>query len=284
MLLGILIMLVASAAYNSAPIALRAGTRSLPDHSVPALLRAVLTSRAGILGLALSLGGWGLEVLALTLIPLTLARSLLATGLVLMLALAWRELHEAVRWQGILGVLAIVGGIAAIAAVSPSRSTTEPTALQWTAVLIVLAPPVLAPYVLRATRRSVGTITLAVSAGSAYAVSALCSKALANGLESGRVLVALVALTAAAICAILGFVGELGALRRGEAAAVAPVYRALQILTPIACAPLLFGERWPADAGARGLLAVGLAATIGGVMLVSHRHSPITRAAAEAIG
>ena len=58
MLFGILIMLVASAAYNSAPIALRASTRSLPDHTAPALLRAVLTSPAGILGLALSLGGW----------------------------------------------------------------------------------------------------------------------------------------------------------------------------------------------------------------------------------
>src|SRR3954447_15785998 len=108
MMLGILIMLVASAAYNSAPIALRAATRALPERSASALLRAVLTSRLGVLGLALSLGGWGLEVVALTLLPLTLARSLLAAGLILMLALAWRELHEAVRWQGILGVLTIV--------------------------------------------------------------------------------------------------------------------------------------------------------------------------------
>lgn len=148
----------------------------------------------------------------------------------------------------------------------------------------MLGPLVLAPYLLRAARRPSGTIALAVSAGSAYAVSALCSKALANGLASEQYLVALVALTMAAICALLGFAGELGALHRGEAAAVTPVYRALQILTPIACAPLLFGERWPADAGARGLLAAGLAATIFGVVLVSHRHGPITRAAVEVVG
>lgn len=119
MMLGILIMLVASAAYNSAPIALRAATRSLPDHSAPALLRAVLMSRVGVIGLALSLGGWGLEVVALTFLPLTLARCLLASGLVLMLALAWRELHEAIKWQAVLGVLAIVIGIAAVGAASP---------------------------------------------------------------------------------------------------------------------------------------------------------------------
>jgi drug/metabolite transporter (DMT)-like permease len=283
MLFGILIMLIASAAYNSAPIALRASTRSLPDHTAPALLRAVLTSPAGILGLALSLGGWGLEVLALTFLPLTLARCLLAAGLILMLALAWRELHEVVRWQGLLGVLAIVGGIAAVGAASPARSEASPTALQWAAVLVVLGPLVLAPYALRATGRTVGTMALAISAGSAYAASALCSKALSNGLESRQVAVVLVALAMAGTCAVLGFVGELRALHHGEAAAVAPVYRALQILTPIACAPLLFGERWPTDPGARGLLAVGLAATIAGVTMVSHRHGPITRAATEAV-
>ena len=126
-----------------------------------------------------------------------------------MLALAWRELHEVVRWQGLLGVLAIVGGIAAVGAASPARSEASPTALQWAAVLVVLGPLVLAPYALRATGRTVGTMALAISAGSAYAASALCSKALSNGLESRQVSVVLVALAMAGICAVLGFVGEL---------------------------------------------------------------------------
>jgi drug/metabolite transporter (DMT)-like permease len=282
MLLGVLIMLVASAAYNSAPIVLRAATHALPDRSAPALLRAVLTRRAGLAGLALNLGGWGLEVLALTLLPLTLARSLLAVGLVLLLVLARRELHEAISWQEIVGVLAIVGGIAAVSLAPPARSTASPTTLQWAAVLLVLVPLILAPYALRAARRPAGAIALAVSAGVAYAVSALFSKELANLLGSDQVLPLALVLAGAAVCAVLGFTGELGALQRGEAAGVAPVYRALQILIPIACAPLLFGERWPVDAGARSLLAGGLVLTLAGVVLVSHRHDQVLQAPAQA--
>ena len=67
-----------------------------------------------------------------------------------------------------------------------------------------------------------------------------------------------------------------------EAAGVAPVYRALQILIPIACAPLLFGERWPADAGARSLLAGGLLLTLAGIVLVSYRHDRVVQAPAGA--
>jgi drug/metabolite transporter (DMT)-like permease len=282
MLLGVLIMLVASAAYNSAPILLRAVTHALPDRSAPALLRAVLTRPAGVAGLALNLGGWGLEVLALTLLPLTLARSLLAAGLVLLLVLARRELHEAISWQEIAGVLTIVGGIAAISLASPARSSTSPMALQWAVVLLVLVPLILAPYALRAAGRPAGAIALAVSAGVAYAVSALFSKELANLLGSGPFVALAVVLVGAAVCAVLGFTGERSALRQGEAAGVAPVYRALQILIPIACAPLLFGERWPADAGARSLLAGGLVLTLAGIVLVSHRHDQAVQAPAQA--
>src|SRR5688572_4787442 len=131
MMLGVLIMLVASAAYNSAPIVLRAATYDLPDHSAPALLRAVLTRRPGLAGLALNLGGWALEVVALTLLPLTLARSLMAAGLVLLLVLARRELHEVISWQEVLGVVAIVGGIAAVSLAPPARSTASPAPIQW---------------------------------------------------------------------------------------------------------------------------------------------------------
>jgi drug/metabolite transporter (DMT)-like permease len=189
---------------------------------------------------------------------------------VLLLVLARRELHEAISRQEIAGVLAIVGGIAAVGLAPPARSAASPAPLQWAAVLLVLVPPILAPYALRAARRPAGAIVLAVSAGVAYAVSALFSKELANLLGTDRILPLALALAGAAACAVLGFTGELGALHRGEAAAVAPVYRALQILLPIACAPLLFGERWPADAAARSLLAGGLLLTVAGIVLVSH--------------
>jgi hypothetical protein len=58
MLLGIVSMLLASAAFNGAPIVLRRlATRTLPDHTGAALLHAVLTCCAGLAGLVLSLLG-----------------------------------------------------------------------------------------------------------------------------------------------------------------------------------------------------------------------------------
>jgi hypothetical protein len=65
MFIGVIVMLIARALYNSAPIVLRTATRSLPNRSGPAFLRAVLTRRVGLIGLALEVLGWSLEVVAL---------------------------------------------------------------------------------------------------------------------------------------------------------------------------------------------------------------------------
>jgi drug/metabolite transporter (DMT)-like permease len=86
----------------------------------------------------------------------------------------------------------------------------------------------------------------------------------------------------AAACAALGFLGEIGALQRGEASVVTPVYRALQTVIPIACAPLIFGEHWPAAIAAQGLLVGGIALTLGGIVVVSRHHEGVVRAYAHA--
>src|SRR5436309_14184999 len=88
MLRGVVIMLMASALYNCAPIFLRIATRSLPARTGSALVRAVLTRKPGVLGPVLNLLGWGLEVVALTILPFTLARRLFAAGIGLLLILA----------------------------------------------------------------------------------------------------------------------------------------------------------------------------------------------------
>jgi drug/metabolite transporter (DMT)-like permease len=235
----------------------------------------------GLIGLALEVLGWGLEVVALTRLPLTLSRSLLAAGLLVLLVLAWRDLHEAIGPQEILGVLAIVGGIAAVSVATPARSTASPAPLQWAALVVLLGGVVLAPYALRVGRHVTGAWIMAVSAGVAYALSALFTKQVANMVGIAQVLPLFAVLLGAAVCAVLGFMGELGALDRAQAADVAPVYRALQIMIPIALAPLVFGEHWPSAIGAQSLLAGGLLLTVAGILLVSRRHKGVARAYAQ---
>lgn len=274
MLLGILLMLAASAAYNSAPIMLRAATHGLPDRSPTALLRAVLTRGLGLGGLTLSLVGWGLEVVALSQLPLTLARALLAAGLVLLLILARRDLHEPIGRAEVLGVAAIVLGVAAVAVAPPVRGTATPPLLQWAAVLSIGGVIVLAPYLFRMA----GAAAFAVSAGVGYGLSGLFTKQLADQFTAGRALPILLVLIGAGVSAVFGFTGEIEALLRGDAADAVPVYQGLQVLIPILGAPLLFGERWPVAMGPRLILTGGIALTIVGIVLGSRRAHAATDA------
>jgi hypothetical protein len=281
---GVLIMLLASALYNSAPIFLRIATRALPQRTGTALVRAVLTQKTGLLGLALSLLGWGLSVVALTILPFTLARILFATGLGLLLVLARRTLLEPLHQRELLGAMAFVLGMVAVIAAAPTRSTISPSSAQWVLLMVLLVPVLLVPSALRRTHHAVGATVLAVGAGVGYALSALYSKELANLLHHAQALPLLLALAGAAACAGLGFVDELGALERGECTVVTPIYLALQTVIPIICAPLLFREQWPAAAGYQGLLAGGIVLTLAGIVIVSHHHDGVVRAYARAAG
>lgn len=269
MVVGIVIMLVASASCNAAPIVLRVATRALPDHTGVTLLRAVLTRRTGLAGLTLSLLGWSLEIVALTLIPLTLGRVLFAAGLGLLLALAHRTLHEPVGRREVIGVLAVIGGMAAVATAPPAHTTTLPSLAQWLLLVVPLGAVLLAPFILRLARRHAGALLSAVAAGSAYALASLFNKGLSNVLLHLQLLPLLLLLAGAAASALLGFVSELEALRGNHAARVAPVYRTLQTLLPIACAPLFFDERWPTNPLALFVLAGGIAITVLGILIIS---------------
>src|SRR5947209_4148365 len=200
-LLGVLIMLIASALYNSAPIFLRIATRALPARTGTALVRAVLTQKSGVLGLALSLLGWGLSVVALIILPFTLARILFATGLGLMLVLARRTLHEPLGQREVLGATAFLLGMVAVVVAAPARSTISPSPVQWLLLLVLLVPMLLVPTARHRTHRAVGATVLAASAGVGYALSALFSKELANLLHHAQALPLLLALAGAATCA-----------------------------------------------------------------------------------
>jgi drug/metabolite transporter (DMT)-like permease len=270
-ILGILLMVIATIAYSSAPILLRVATRATPQRTAAALLRGALTRTVGLAGIALYILGWGLEVAALRDLPLTLARILLAGGLIVVLILARRQLHETIRWNEVLGVGAIVGGIIAVGIVHPDRSTSEPTILQWLLVMVLLVPPMFMPYLRRSAGGRITATTVAVSAGAAYALSNLFTKDLSNLIGSSSVLPLMILSAGAALSSIVGFISELEALRRNDAAGTVPIYRGLQILIPILSAPVLFGERWPSDMGELGLLLFGLVLTMIGIVCVSYQ-------------
>jgi drug/metabolite transporter (DMT)-like permease len=265
--LGIAAAIAASLLYN-ASIALQAlEARGVPgEHGLrPSLLVRLLRNRRWLAATGLGLLGWPFEIAALLLAPLTVVQPCLASGLVLLLWLGATRLQESPGPREFAAVGAIVLGIGGVAWAAPERTTEHADTAAIAIALAVVAIPLLAPYLLR--RRAGVLATLAVlSAGCGYAWTAIASKLLTDELAAGSVLVAAVWLATAAGSEGLALLSEMSALQRRPATHVAPVMFAVQVLVPVALAPLIFGESWSqtplGGAVLIGFMAVAVAGTV----------------------
>lgn len=205
----------------------------------PSLLASLARQRLWVVGIALAVLGWPLQLLALRYAPLTVVQPTLALGLVLLLALAARYLGERVRARHVLAVVAVVAGVAAIAWAAPARTTGHASGLSLAVALGSVALVALAPYAVRAGGRS-----LIVAAGAADAWAAFGAKLVVDELSAGHRLRALAWAAGAGLALGLGLLSEMTALRRFPASAVGPIVVVMQIAVPVALAPLVGGEHW----------------------------------------
>ncbi|HEX6667150.1 MAG TPA: hypothetical protein VF081_11205 [Solirubrobacterales bacterium] len=272
--LGILAAVGASVLYNTS-IALQAiEVREVPaEHSLRiSLIGRLLRNRRWLGATALGLIGWPLEIVALLLAPLTVVQPCLASGLVVLLWLGATKLGEAPGRREYIAVAAIVAGVAGVALAAPERTTDHADTGAIALALALVALPIAAPYLLRG-RGAVAAGTIAVvSAGFGYAWTAIASKLLTDELAAGSVLVAVAWLATAAASEGLALLSEMSALQRRAATHVAPVMFAVQVLVPVALAPLIFGESWsqtPLDGAV--LVAFMAVAVIGTTLLAGSR-------------
>jgi drug/metabolite transporter (DMT)-like permease len=214
---------------------------------------------------ALSLLGWPLQVLALSLAPLALVQPTLALGLLLLLVLGTRVLGERVGRRELAAVALVVVGIAGLAAAAPDRSTvTGGTGM--TIALVVLSGLALAPYVQR--RRRAGLLAV-LATGAADSVAALAAKLVAGDLADGRWGLAIAVATLAAAAGALATVSEMSALQRLPATRVAPIVLAFQIAVPVVVVAAVGGEDWGATALGGAVVAGGLVTVIAGAVLLA---------------
>ncbi len=271
--LGILCAVAASCLYN-ASIALQAlEAREVEgEHSLRvSLLGKLVRNRRWLGATALGLAGWPLEIAALLLAPLTVVQPCLASGLILLLWLGTTRLGERPGRREYSAVAAIVLGVAGVAWAAPSRSTDHAGAGPIAIALVVLAVPLLAPYALRG--RAPWAASLAViSAGCGYAWTAIASKLLTDQLSGGSVIAGALWLATAAASEGLALLSEMSALQRRAATHVAPVMFAIQVLVPVALAPLVFSESWAeTPGGGVALVAFMLLAVAGTVLLAGSK-------------
>jgi len=269
--LGIVAAVGASLLYNTS-IGLQAlEARAVPvEHTLrPSLLgRLLLRNRRWLGATALGLAGWPLEIAALLLAPLTVVQPCIAAGLVLLLWLGATRLGEAPGPREGLAVAAIVAGVAGVAWAAPARSTATAGDGAVALSLALVAVPVLAPYLLRGRPWAPGFLPV-LGAGFGYAWTAIASKLLTDGLATGALLAAAAWLATAALSEGLALLSEMSALQRRRATHVAPVMLAVQVLVPVALAPLLFGESWRGTPLGGAALPAAVALTLAGAVLLA---------------
>ncbi|HXS47662.1 MAG TPA: hypothetical protein VN756_09390 [Solirubrobacterales bacterium] len=282
--LGIAAAVGASLLYNTS-IALQAlEVRGVPgEHSLRvSLIGRLLRNKRWLGATALGLIGWPLEIVALLLAPLTVVQPCLASGLILLLWLGATRLGEAPGRREALAVAAIVAGVAGVAWAAPERTTDHAGTAAIGLALVLVAIPIAAPYALRGRAEAVGTLAV-VSAGCGYAWTAIASKLLTDELAAGAILVAIAWLATAAASEGLALLSEMSALQHRAATHVAPTMFAVQILVPVALAPLIFGEAWgETPLGGVALVASMALAVAGTVLLAGSQTVGAVIAAAHA--
>jgi drug/metabolite transporter (DMT)-like permease len=271
--LGIAAAVTASLLYNTS-IALQAlEAREVPhEHGLrPSLLWRLLRNRRWLGATALGLLGWPFEIAALLLAPLTVVQPCIASGLLLLLWLGERRLGEKPGRRELLAVGAIVAGIGGVAWAAPERTTDHAGAGAIALALVVVALPVLTPYLLRGLRERPARLGLlaTLSAGCGYAWTAIASKLLTDELATGAILAAALWLATAAASETVALTSEMSALQRRPATQVAPAMFAFQVLAPVLLAPLIFGETWAKTPLGGAALAAFVAIAIAGTVLLA---------------
>lgn len=231
----------------------------------PSLLARLVRRRRWVLGTLLAGVGAGLQVLALTLVPLTVVQPTLALGLVLLLALAAVFLGEPVGRRELAGVGAVVAGVTLVAFAAPDVEGSPVDPAGTAALLGVLAVVALLPFASRRLHDPRLRVA-AAAAGDVWAAIAL--KLVADAAARGAWGQAAVWAVGAAVFGLAALNAEMSALQQLAATHVAPVVVAAQVLLPVLAAPLVLGESWSGTPLGGGLLAGAVALVTAGAAVL----------------
>ncbi len=272
-LLGAIVAVLAAALYGIA-----VGLQALEARRVPSehalrvsLVRRLLRRPLWLTGAVVGAVGWALQGLALSLASLTLVEPALALSLVFLLVIGARALREQVGVREIAATLAIAGGVAGIGVGAPHHGGTHVTGPLLLFVLTILGAIVAAPHVFGAARSS--GVLIATSAGVAYGAVGLCTKFAADDRAASAWRAMFTWLVVLGAIAAVGVLSEMSALQLRPATQVAPIVFGLNVVVPVALAPVLARESWDLSAGARARLVASLVAVLAGAAVLSRSRA-----------
>lgn len=215
---------------------------------------------------------WPLQVLALGLAPITVVQPMLASSLVVLLAVARVRLGERIgRSEGLGGVL-IVLGVAAVVWAAPHHTVFTPAAGRLAQPLVLVGLGALAAYAL-GRRRPGATLAFVIGSGLAYAWVDFVNKLLADDISKSHWGLAAVWLAATIAVGALAFLQETSALQRRPAVTVSPVIGAVQNPLPVLMALWSGVEVWESSSNKVVPLACGLALVTAGAVLLGRSQA-----------
>lgn len=299
---AVMVALLATSAYHVGLILEKRALRQMPAidarHGV-ALLRIVASTPAWLSGFAFMLCGFGLQVLALDLAPVSVVQPVLGSGVVVLLVLSRLVLRERLGRAELACVLAMAAAIIVIAlsAVGSAGRVGHQASGIWIAAVAVptfaiavgLGARSLRPMTHGRHRTPAVGVSFGVAAGLLYGLATLAIKALsATFVHHGTGWALLLAIAGSPYpymtvgCSAAGLLIFQTGLQRCRVSIVGPVSNITGGVFFIVAGTWLFGERLPADPARLALRLVGIG--VAGVVVVVLSRQPGTQEATSATG
>ena len=256
--------------------ALEARREPTSDSLRSSLLKKLVRRPLWLAGTAAGLLAWPLQAVALALASVAIVQPALGLGLIVLLVLGTRLLHEHIGPREIGGAVLITGGIAVIGWAAPSH-TAGFTRGGEVAAVAGLAIAAAVPYGLRVLGRAGGLAT-SISAGFGWAAVGVATALIDEELADRHWLLALLWGAGVAAASWSSLLAEMTALQTWPATRSIPVVFGIEMVLPAALLPALThtrpGHVW--SFGAALAVACAGAAVLGSSRVVARAAAPLT--------
>jgi drug/metabolite transporter (DMT)-like permease len=292
---GVLVSVLSTVLYNVGFVLEKHGLEELPAvhaRRIVHLVATVASSPTWVLGFCSMLGGLALQVVALSMAPISVVQPILVSGMVLLLGLSHVTLGERLGRREWVAIGLVATALLCISLSLDLASDRVGTTGHLSTLALAALPTVLV---------TAGAFTLAdhfgghwlhpnaraatygVSTGLLYGVSGLAVKAVAAIVARHGVWLAIPHVLASGYLYAFVCMSGLGlllfqtALQRCSASVVVPVSNVVSSTYVVALGTVIFGEHLPASGWKLALRAAGFAAVLLGVLLLARARPTAPR-------
>jgi drug/metabolite transporter (DMT)-like permease len=272
--LGLAAALVASALFNIGIALQGIEARSAPKKLGlrVSLLTSLFRRKRWVLGWVLGVVGIAPQVLAFADAPFVVVQPALASGLLILLFIGSRMFGEHVDWVEIIGVSAIIGGVALVAWGAPSHTEAHRSSAAVVAVVAALTAAGFFPFAVRGSHWDTGMGSI-VASGAGFAASNVATKLLSDDIGNGHYVIAAAWAVVGLISGIAATITGMTAFQRRRATTVVPVSTTVQTFLPILLEPFFLREHWTSADYGGAPIGIGLLVALVGTVVVSRTRA-----------